>query len=108
MVVVLALLAIAPMYERGHVMPDMGVMHGVALDGSGQMADMTALHGLAKPGAHDAACRILCFGWVELATPAPPQGISTKVALVLTPAAVALPHGITTAPRDPPPKRRRV
>lgn len=105
-VLVLALLAIAPLYERGHVMPGMGMMHGMAMDDTGMMAGHgTAGHdGPAKSGPHDAACRIMCFGWVELATPARPHGLPVSAVMVIAPAAVALPAGITPSPTPPPPK----
>ncbi len=108
-VLVLALLAIAPLYEAAHAMPTAAAM-------SATMPDMTAQTGVAEPmadgkgtshKAHDAACRILCFGWVVSSVPTRPEGLVTKLTLVLTPTVIALPESITSAPNDHPPKRAR-
>ena len=106
---VLALLAIAPLYETAHAMQPMAEM-------SLKMPDMTALSAGNEPmadgrtvshQAHDAACRILCFGWVEGSVPVRPEGLTTKLALVLSPTVIALPDSISPAPSDHPPKLAR-
>ena len=105
-VLVIALLTIAPLYERAHIMPDMAQtsMQPMAHDAStGPMAK----HPPAAQGAHDAACRILCFGWVQRALPNRSDGLTTRVILVLTPAVIAVLDGITPAPSDQPPKPTR-
>ncbi len=111
-VLVLALLAIAPLYETAHAMPVSATMP-VSAAMSITMPDMIgqsegvapkADGRVASRQAHDAACRILCFGWVVTALPTRPAGLITKAALLLSPAVIALPDSLTPAPGDHPPK----
>lgn len=109
LVLVLALLAIAPLYETAHAMQPMAKMSVTMPDmmahteGTEPMADGRA----ASHQAHDAACRILCFGWVVSSVPVRPEGLTTKLALVLTPTVIPLPDSISPAPSDHPPKLAR-
>ena len=108
---VVALLAIAPLYETAHAM---GVAAGpgdsmplrAAQDMAGQvmLADAMTHQMAAAHSSHDAACRILCFGWVEAVTPERGGSLVPEVAVILTPAAVPLLDGIVPAPSGHPPK----
>ena len=106
---VLALLAIAPLYETAHALQPMAEMSVTMPDmtaqseGTEHMADGRKASHLA----HDAACRILCFGWVVGLVPVRPEGLTTKLALVLTPTVIALLGSISPAPSDHPPKLAR-
>ena len=112
---VVALLAIAPLYETAHAM---GVAAGpgdsmplrAAQDMAGQvmLADAMTHQMAASHSSHDAACRILCFGWVEAVTSARYAGQMTEIAVVLTPAPASLLDGIVPAPSGHPPKRARL
>ena len=108
-VLVLALLATAPLYETAHAMQPIAEM-------SVSMPDMTAQSEGTEPmadgrtashQAHDVACRMLCFGWVVSSVPVRPEGLTTKSALILTPTVIALLGSISPAPSDHPPKRAR-
>jgi hypothetical protein len=105
-VLVLALLAIAPLYETAHAMRPMAEMSVTMPDMTAQSAGtQTIADGrTASHQAHDAACRILCFGWVVSLVPVRPEGLTTKLALVLTPTVIALLESISPAPSDHPPK----
>lgn len=109
MVLVLALLAIAPLCETVHAVPAMAAM-------SATMPDMTAQSEGTAPladgrvtshQAHGAACGILCFGWVVNSVPTRPEGLITKVTVALTPAVIGLLDSIIFAPSDHPPKLTR-
>lgn len=100
---VVALLAIAPLYETAH---------GVARTAD-TMSLMSAHDMSAEPmsnqmpparGNHDAGCRILCFGWVEAMGPERPEGLASEIALIAFPALIAWRDGIAPAPIGHPPK----
>lgn len=100
---VLALLAIAPLYETAHAMTVTGATHEA-------MPDMSVQKMSVGPMAHqshfnhDAACRILCFGWVEAFAPERHAGQMTEIAVVLAPAQEPLRVGFEPAPSRHPPK----
>ena len=106
---VVALLAIAPFYATAQVLP-------AVADTSATMPGMAAHAAVAGPlsepvplshGSHGAACRILCFGWVNVAVPARSDGQAAAIAAVVTPATVPLFDGIAPAPGGHPPKSAR-
>ena len=103
---VLALLGIAPLYESAHAMTVTGTTHEAMADMSAQ--DMSAgsmAHQMpASHINHDAACRILCFGWVEAIAPERYAGQMTEIAVVLAPAQDPLRVGFEPAPSRHPPK----
>ena len=103
---VLVLLAIAPVYESAHAMTvaptTQAAMPGMSahdMSMGSMLQQMPASH-----INHAAACRILCFGWVEAVKPARYQGQMTEVAVVLTPAPASLLDGIEPTPTGHPPK----
>ena len=106
---VVALLAIAPFYETAHAIPAMA-------DTSATMPGMSSHDAVVGPMSepipashdiHGTACRILCFGWVNVAVPARSDGQAAVMAAVVTPAIVPLFDGITPAPGGHPPKLAR-
>ena len=103
---VVALLAIAPLYESAHAMTMAASTQTAMPDMSAQ--DMPAgsmPHQMpASHLNHDAACRILCFGWVETAISERREGQMTEIAVVLIPAPASLLDGIEPAPSRHPPK----
>ena len=103
---VVALLAIAPLYESAHAMTVAASTHAAMPEMPTQ--DMSAGAGSQQMPAshmnHDAACRILCFGWVETATSERHEGQMTEIAVVLIPAPASLLDGIEPAPSRHPPK----
>lgn len=103
---VMALLAIAPLYESAHAMTVAVTTHEAMPDMSAHdMSAGTLPHQMpASHLNHDAACRILCFGWVEAATPQRHEGQMTEIAVVLAPAPASLLDGIEPAPSGHPPK----
>ncbi len=102
--ILIAVLAIAPLYETAHAMTETaGAMdampHMAAHDMSGaSMANPV-------PASHAAACRILCFGWVETLVPARLEGPVSEIALIPLAPASPLLHGIVPVPNGHPPKR---
>ena len=99
-VLVLALLAIAPPYETAHALQPVAAM-SVIMPGMTAPSDDPGTRGNGKAASHqvhDAACRILCFGWLVNAVPTRPAGLITKVALLLFPSVMALPDSLTPAP----------
>lgn len=107
---VVAMLAIAPLYESAHAMTVTTTTHAAMPDmaahdmSAGSMQHQTQ----AAHSSHDAACRILCFGWVEAVTPERGGSLVPEVAVILTPAAVPLLDGIVPAPSGHPPKLVRL
>ncbi len=103
---VLALLAIAPLYETAHAMTVTGATHEEMPDTSVQeMSAAPMAHQMpASHINHDAACRILCFGWVEAFAPERHAGQMTEIAVVLGPAQEPLRVGFEPAPSRHPPK----
>ena len=103
---VVALLAIAPLYESAHAVTVEVSTHEAMPDMSGH--DMSAgsmPHQMpASHMNHDAACRVLCFGWVEAMKPERHAGQMTEIAVVLTPAQDPLRVGFEPAPSGHPPK----
>jgi hypothetical protein len=103
LLLVVALLAIAPVYERAHAMAG-------AVDAASHMAghDLSAGHGSGRmpssDGHEDAGCRILCLGWVEAMAPERSPGQVTEITLALAPAAAPLRDGIAPDPFFHPPK----
>ena len=106
---VVALLAIAPLYESAHAMT-------VAASADAAMPEMSAQDMSAGPMPHqmpashmnhDAACRILCFGWIETATSERHEGQMTEIAVVLIPAPGSRLDGIEPDPSRHPPKSAR-
>ena len=101
----LTLLAIAPLYETGHVMAG----PTEAAQTMSQMAahDVTAADMPAASGSHDshgAKCRLLCFGWVDTATVDRPGGKASEITLTLLPSPADLLEGIAPAPCRHPPR----
>ncbi len=105
---VMAVLAIAPLYETAHPMTDaagtMAMMpqmaaHDMTMSAAAQPEQMPASH--ASLGA---ACRILCFGWVEAPAIERQEGPVFEIALVLAPSPSALLVGIAPPPNGHPPK----
>ena len=106
---VIAVLAIAPLYETEHAMTDaprtmemMPHMSAHEMSGGMTMDKVPPSH-----ASHNAACRILCFGWVDSLVLQRPEGPVTGVALILLPAPAALLHGIAPSPNGHPPKQLR-
>lgn len=105
--ILIAVLAIAPLYETAHAMTETaGAMdampHMAAHDMSGaSMANPVP----ASHAGHAAACRILCFGWVETLVPARLEGPVSEIALIPLAPASPLLHGIVPVPNGHPPKR---
>lgn len=107
---VVALLAIAPFYATAHAMPAVVAKSATM---PGMSAHVAVAGPMAEPipashGIHDTACRILCFGWVNVAVPARSDGQAAVMAAVLTPATVPLFDGIAPAPGGHPPKSARI
>lgn len=107
---VVALLAIAPLYEKAHAMDaPMGMgeamvhisSHDMSVDmrSSAMTGQMPASH-----GHFDAGCRILCYGWVENAHLVRPEGQSSEIAVTLAPAHSEMRDGIMPPPIRHPPK----
>ena len=103
---VVALLAIAPLYESAHAMTAAARTHAAMPDISAQdMAAGSTPHQMpASHLNHDAACRILCFSWVEAMKPERDAGQMTEIAVVLTPAQEPLRAGFEPAPSGHSPK----
>lgn len=103
---VLALLAIAPLYESAHAMTVTASTREAMSDMSVQnMSAGSLAHQMpASHINHDAACRILCFGWVEAIAPERHAGQMTEIAVVLAPAQEPLRVGFEPAPSRHPPK----
>lgn len=96
-----ALLMIAPFYERQHVMS--GVEGGSAMAQAMPMHEAMPLQPLSH-GSHEAACRILCFGWTEATTPERQEGQAIEIASVFGGDPVPLFEGISPPPNGHPPK----
>ena len=107
---VLALLAIAPLYESAHAIAAADTTHEVmpAMPAHEMSAGSMAHQMPASHINHDAACRILCFGWVEAIAPERHAGQMTEIAVVLIPAPASLLDGIEPAPSGHPPKSARL
>lgn len=102
---VLALLAIAPLYEIAHAMTVASTHDAMSDMTAHDMTDASMPHQMpASHVNHDAACRILCFGWVEAIAPERHEGQITEIAEVLTPAEAPLLAGFEPAPSRHPPK----
>ena len=103
---VLALLAIAPLYESAHAITVADTTHEVMPDMSAhEMSAGSMQHQMpASHINHAAACRILCSGWVEAIAPERHAGQMTEIAVVLTPAQEPLRVGFEPAPSGHPPK----
>lgn len=107
---VVALLAIAPLYEKAHAIgPPMGTgdaMLHMSRHGMSHDMHFSAMTG-QMPASHshfDEGCRILCYGWVENAQLVRPEGQSSEIAVALAPAHSEMPDGITPPPIRHPPK----
>ena len=103
---VVALLAIAPLYEKAHAMAapmgtDEAMVHmsRYGIISSAMTGQMPASH-----SHFDAGCRILCYGWVEAALPVRSEGRSSLIAVTLAPAHSEMRDGIMPAPIRHPPK----
>jgi hypothetical protein len=106
---VVALLAIAPLYESAHAITVAASTQDAMPDMSAHDMSVGSMHhqGPASHINHDAACRILCFGWVEATAPGRHQEQMTEIAVVLTPAQDPLRVGFEPSPSGHPPKLAR-
>ena len=100
-----ALLAIAPLYETAHAMA--GPTEAAHAMSQMSAHDMTGADMPMTSGSHDshgAACRLLCFAWVDTATAGRPVGKFSQVTLALIPATAGHLDGIAPAPGRHPPR----
>lgn len=100
-VVLLAVLALSPLYLTAHKMPptDTAMTDKMAQPSSHAAGGLPDL-----PGRHDAACRIFCLGWVNAPNPARGDIRADMVAAVPMPEITPLHDGIAPAPGRHPPK----